>query len=143
MKTNREFRCLHVTVTRVSCTYEQTEKAVNNHLCCIPELVQPGPGQGMVVVFEVLNLSKGPVLDLFVLPCVGTASVSIFNHPGRESDFHMEIFLSGFPCSCVEESRRHCRRRTESMNPRILPESTREPTQPTSEPRDCCGYFLA
>ena len=26
----------------------------------------------MVVVFEVLNLSKGPVLDLFVLPCVGT-----------------------------------------------------------------------
>ena len=67
MKSPREFRCLQVAVPN-----EQTGRAVNNHLCCIPELVQPGPGQDLVVAFEVLNLSKGPMLDLFLLPCVET-----------------------------------------------------------------------
>ena len=53
----------------------------------------------MVVGFEVLNMSKGPVLDHFMLPCVGTelqspsSTIQEENQPSTwrtsSQDFHV------------------------------------------------------
>ena len=67
MKSPREFRCLQVAVPN-----EQTGRAVNNHLCCIPELVQPWHGLDLVVPFGVLSLTKGPILEPYLLSHLGT-----------------------------------------------------------------------
>ena len=62
------------------CTWWEDIESCKYLLCFIPELVQLGHDWDMVFALGVLSLVKGPMTDPFLLPCLGTVSVSIINH---------------------------------------------------------------
>ena len=135
MKSPREFRCLQVAVPN-----EQTGRAVNNLLCCIPELVQPWHGLDLVVPFGVLSLTKGPILEPYLLSHLGTELQSpsstiqegIQTSTGRPSfqSSHARDFKN--PKDTARKGQKECSLAV-----------TWEPFQPNPEPRDHYGWLLA
>lgn len=140
-RSNKGGLLLQGLVTRGKWTYLADRGSSKYLLCCISEFVQPWHGLDLVVPFGVLSLTKGPILESYMLSHLGT---ELHHQPSSTIQEGIQI-STGRPSSQSSHAR-------DFKNPKDTAGKgqrecslavTWEPFQPNPEPRDHYGWLLA